>query len=136
MNPVRAALWARLTGDATLTALLATPAAVYHRRAPQDAAHPFVVIDKQDGRPEWQFGADRVEWDLWLVKAVDLSGSASRAEEIAARIDMVLNDAPLVIKDRRLLYLRRDEDVDYPEEDGADLYQHVGGVYRLLTDPT
>jgi hypothetical protein len=135
MNPVRAALYSRLSGDATLTGLLSAQAAIYHQIAPQDAAYPLIVFQRQDGRPDWTFG-DHMQRDLWTVRAIDRATSASDAEAIADRIDVLLNDAPLVVNGRALLYLRRESDVDFSEQDGADTLRHVGGVYRVVTDPT
>jgi hypothetical protein len=129
---VRQALYTRLAGDGALTGLLATPTSIFHRRAPRDAPTPFIVLDKQAGTPSYASGAIDINDELWLVKAVDRSSSATAAETIAARVDTVLRDAPITVTGRNLMWLRRDSDVDYLEEDQADAYQHVGGLYRLI----
>ena len=134
MNPVRAALFDRLTTtDGPLDGLVGDR--VYHQRAPQGAAFPVVVFAKQSGTPEHAF-AGRLDRELWLVKAVSKGASAAAAEEIDAAIDVALHDAPLDIDGHTRLYLRRESDVDYPEYDGADTYHHVGGHYRLFTEPS
>ncbi len=136
MNPVRDALYDRLAATAALTALLSDSAALFHRVAPPEARTPFVVFTKQTGTPTWAFDGPPLRNDVWLVKAIDRSGSASLAEDIDAQIDMALTDAPLAITGRTLLYLRRESDVDYPEQDGAETFHHVGGLYRLITVPS
>lgn len=133
MNEIRRALYSRLNGDATLMAL--TTGGVHHQVAPQDAAMPVVVFHKQSGRPVWQFAGAHIQSDLWTVKAVNVGSSANTAEDIAARIDVVLTDAPLAVTGRVLLAVYRESDIDFPEQDGADTYRHVGGVYRLATTP-
>lgn len=135
MNEIRRSLYDRLSGDETLTGLLATADSIYHQRIPQSATLPAIVFHKQSGTPTWQFAAAHIQSDLWLVKAVDLSSSAGRAEDIAARINTVLTDAPLAITDHERLAVYRDSDVDYPETDGADVYRHVGALYRVVTEP-
>lgn len=135
-DPVRAALYSLLTGDAPLIALLATPTSVYHRLAPRDALAPFVVFDASSWRvPTWTFAGPPVDTDVWLVKAIDRSASATAAEGIAARLDTLLNDAALTITGRALLYLRRQSGVNYGEQDGAEMFTHCGALYRLVTDP-
>lgn len=135
MSGVRTALYERLAGDQALTGLLSAPDAIYHQVAPQDTETPFVVFHKQTGTPRWQFGGGRVESELWAVRAVDMSASATRAEDIAARLDELLNDAELTIDGATLLAIFRESDIDYPETVGADTYHHVGGVYRVVTQP-
>lgn len=135
MNEIRRTLYQRLTGDAALTAMLAAPDAVYHAVAPQTASTPFVVFHKQSGTPDWQFAGAHIQDDVWTVKAVDQRSTASTTEDIAARIDALLNDAPLTITGRLRLGVYRQSDLDYLETEGADTYRHVGAMYRLVTQP-
>jgi hypothetical protein len=114
--------------------MLAAPGAIYHRRAGRGVATPFVVFDKQTGLPSWTLGARDLNDELWMVKAVDRAPSATRAEEIAAQIDTVLRDAPLMIAPYTVVWCRRDSDIDFLEEDQAEAVQHCGGLYRLLTE--
>jgi hypothetical protein len=135
VNPVRQALYSRLAGDVTLVAMLSTPTAIYHQIAPREAGEPLIVFNKQAGRDVYAFGARAFVNQLWLVKATDRSLSATRAEDIAARIDVVLMDAPLTLPAGSVAYCRRETEIDYPEPDGADLFHHVGGIYRITTTP-
>lgn len=136
MNPIRAALYTTLTGDGPLTALLATPTSVHYEVAPEHAQFPLIIFNRQAGTPEWQFRLASLQRDVWLVKAVDLASSASGAEDIAARIDVVLNGSRPAVDGRRVLAILRESDVTYPETDGADVYRHEGGLYRVTTEAT
>lgn len=135
---VRRALYGKLAGDTTLNNLLAVPPAgysksIYHQQAPDGAAFPFVLINKQSGVPTEAFSApSALENDMWLVKAIDRSTSADTAESIAARLQVLLNDAALSISGSTLLYLRRQSDVEYPEVTDGIQYKHVGALYRLV----
>ena len=129
---VRDAIYAQLTGDATLTGLLATAASVYHEEAPAEAAFPLVIFQRQFGTRDWTFAGEPMRPEVWLVKAVDRSPSADVAEQIDARAQTLLNDAALSVTGSTLLYLRRQTDVSYAERDGHETYRHVGGTYRLI----
>jgi len=132
-NPVRQAIYSLLAADSTLIGLLAAQSAIYHQQAPRLAATPYVVFSKQSGTPAWMYGGADTQSDLWLIKAVDRSPSSTTAETVAARLDALLKDAALAVSGRTTLWMRRDSDIQYPEQDGADVFQHCGSVWRLLT---
>lgn len=136
---VRRAVYGKLSGDTTLNNLLGTPSAgyskaIYHGQAPDGAAFPFVVMNKQSGTPTEAFtDPDAFETDVWLVKGVDRATSADTAEAIQARLRVLLNDASLSISGATLLYLRRQSDVEYAEVENGVTYRHAGSLYRLVT---
>ena len=135
MDGFRAAVYAKLNGDSTLTALLATTTSIYHRRAPLDSAFPFIIFNKQSGMPVWSFAGNPFDDQLWLFKGVDRSASSAKAEDISKRIGVVLTDPVMSLTDGTLLYLRRESDVDYEEGTDPDfLIHHVGGLYRTIID--
>ena len=136
MNPVRGAIYSRLAADATLTGLLSAPDAIYHGTAPQTALFPLVVFQRLSGTPDWQFAQAHIQDDVWLVKAISRGSSASPAEDIAARVDAVLSDAPLAVAGRALLAVYRISDLDYDEVESGETYHHAGSQYRLVTQPT
>ena len=138
----RRAIYGRMSGDTTLNNLLGTPAtgyskAIYHNQAPANANFPFVVFFKSAGTPSYTFkqGASHKE-DVWVVKAVDRNTTADQAETIDARLDALLTDGTVSISGATQMYLRRESDVEYPETHDGVLYQHVGGSYRLVYEPT
>ena len=137
-TPVRRAIYGKLSGDTTLTSMLATPAAgyrqsIYHQQAPENAAYPFVIFSKSSGVPTDTFHTPGAfETDVWLVKAIDRNASADGAEAIAARLTVLLNDAALSISGRTLMMLRRQSDVEYPEITDGESYKHCGALYRLM----
>ncbi len=137
--PVRRAIYGKLAGDVTLTALLGTPPAgyaksIYYQLAPQDSGFPFVLLNKQSGLPRYAFelNDNTLEDEVWLIKAIDRSASADRADEIAARLDSLLTDGALSISGATQLYLRREGSVDYAEEEDGVRYLHSGHLFRLL----
>jgi hypothetical protein len=129
---VRDAIYGLLTADDTLTDLLSSATAVYHQEAPTEADWPLVIFNRQTGQRDRAFAGEPMRPEVWLVKAVTRAHSASTAEAIDARLEALLDGAGLSITGSTLLYLRRTSDVQYPEQDGQDTYQHVGGLYRLV----
>lgn len=132
MNPIRQAIYQRLQGDATLDALTA---GIHHAVAPQNAQMPAVVFNRQAGTPQWAFDSAHIQSDVWQVKAVDKNASASRAEDIAKRVDELLTDAPITVDDHTLLAIYRESDVEFLETADGLTYHHVGALYRVQTTP-
>lgn len=136
MSATRTAIYGRLTATSAITSLLSAPGAIYHRIAPSNTSSAFIVFHKQAGTPRWAMAGDPLDTDLWLIKAVCAGGSATAAENIAAAVDDAMNDAPLSITGRNLLYVRRESDVDFGEVDGGEQWHHVGAIFRLTTEQT
>lgn len=135
MDGLRASMFTKLNGDSTLTALLATTTSIYHRRAPNSAAFPFVVYAKQAGTPINFFAGAPIANQVWMVKAVDRSTSASKAEDIDKRLNQLFTDPAMTLTDGTLLYMRRESDIDYEEGGDPDVViHHVGGLYRTMID--
>lgn len=134
MKELRAALYAHLIADTALMAL-ATGGA-HHQEAEQGARPPYVLFEQVAGAPDWTFGGAPMDEARWLFEGVCMGGDAGPAEDIAARLDAILNDAALTITGERLLCLRRASMVDYPRRDGADRYYHSGAIYRVVTQST
>jgi hypothetical protein len=101
VNPIRAAIVQRLTPDSTLTSMLSSAGAIYHRVAP---------------------------------RTVDHNNSASRAEDIDARVAELLHGVTLDLSNGAQAHVLREADIDYAEREGDDAVQHVGGLYRVI-DP-
>jgi len=137
---VRRAIYGKLAGDTTLNGILGTPPtgyskSIYHQMAPAGAGFPYVLFQKQSGNPTEAFGdPSAIDTDVWLVKAVDRNTSADPAEAAAARVIVLLNDAALSISGSVLLYLRRQSDVEYPEEIDGGSDKHWGSLFRGGTD--
>lgn len=134
----RRAIYGRLAGDTTLTGMLGTPPAgysqsIYYQSAPDKVNYPIVVFNKQSGVPtQAMHDPTAFDNDVWLVKAVDHSSSADKAEAIVERIKTLLNDASLSIAGGEiLLFLRRMSDVDYEEITSGETYKHAGSLFRL-----
>lgn len=136
----RRAIYGKMSGDTTLTNMLAAGApgytqAIYHYEAPQDVRFPFVIFSKSSGVPtEAMSDPSAYETDVWLIKGVDQSSSADKVEAIAARIAVLLNDASLSISGANLMYLRRQSDVDYSELSDGVSYRHCGSLFRLVAE--
>lgn len=103
MNALTAALHARLAGDATLTALLASyqgePAIFTADPAPGDAVLPYIVSAGQvaDAPFDTKNSRGRQLWrDVRCYAAAD--GDSSTVESIAERVRALLHREPLDVE--------------------------------------
>lgn len=130
------ALYAHLVGDTELVSLLHDVESVYERNGPQEAVFPFVVYFKKTGVPEYSFGEGPNFYDdeTWVIKGIDRDDSARKAQVIADRIEVLVNDAPLAINGHDLLFLRKYQDLDYTETEPGNTIHHIGAEYRLCKE--
>jgi hypothetical protein len=133
---IDSAIVARLQNDPALQDLL--PDGVYIDLAPQ-GSHAFTLVSVQAAHDDAAFAAPasrRVLEDVqYLVKAVVRQSSGTTAKHAAARIDALLEDAPLTIPGYTCLQLSRVERLRRTEADDVDpsiVWQHRGGFYRVL----
>ena len=138
---VRRALYGKMAADVTLVALLGIPAtgytkSIYHQFAPEGAGFPYIVFNKESGNPSYGFGGRALDDELWLIKGVDRpvppSTSTDAVENIASRLDALLTDGAISISGYTQRWLRREMDVEYPEEIDGVAYRHAGAQYRLI----
>jgi hypothetical protein len=131
------ALIAKLAGDATLTGL--APGGVYREVAPQGVEEPFVIVQQMTHEDQYLLRRQSAfESVLYLVKAVQQSMSGSGAQAAADRIHTLLQNGSLTITGYTLTLLQREERIATVEiDEDRDLrYQHRGGLYRLIAEPT
>ena len=134
---IRRAIYGKMAGDTTLTAMLGTPPAgyskgIYYQQAPEGAQYPYVIFSKQAGTPSYAMSARAFENDVWLIKGVDRRDTADTVDAIASRLDALLTDATLSISGSTPHYLRRESDVDYSETSDGVLYRHAGAYFRFI----
>lgn len=133
---VDAALIARLASDSTLATL--APGGVYRDTAPQGARTPFVIVSQVAHEDEYSIGSQAFEQIRYLVKAVDLQTSATSAQAVADRLQALLQVTTLTMTGYRSVLIQREERVAYVEVDDASdrRYQHRGGVYLVMVEPS
>lgn len=134
MSVVRTAIQAKLLSDSTLLALLATPTSVYHRQMPQTARVPAVIFDKRSSQRRFTMAtSSKFYIDMWAIRGVAFGRTADRAEDIAARLEVLFQDAVLTVSGRSCLDVRLESDIDFPEQVGKEIIQHSGAVWRVTT---
>jgi hypothetical protein len=138
-SAIDAALLARLRGDAALTATL--PDGVHFGFAPQ-GARTFGLVRLEGvvetpvfGDPGQRRGLEALTYE---VAAVTRDTSQTPMLAAAARIDALLEDAPLTVAAFEVLSVVRVGRVRAPLPDAADpslLWQRAGAQYRVLVAP-
>jgi hypothetical protein len=136
VNALETGLYSALTGGTALAALLAGSASVYNVLAPQGAALPYVVFNWMTETPSHTFGGVALEDFQYQVKGVTEGPSMKRAGEIRDAIDNLLDDGIISVSGYGTRYIRRISGVSYAETVDGQRFNHRGGIYRIMLDPT
>jgi hypothetical protein len=106
---------------------------VHLDEAPPTAPLPAVVFSKTaPSGPDYTLAGAWARTATYNVKAITEGHSKVLAGSISAQLDAALTDAGFPVAGGTLIYCRRVEDIDYPEQaPGGRRFNHVGGVYRL-----
>lgn len=132
MSATATALTTKLNAATTLTAIVGNR--IYYGQAPNDAAYPFVVFNRASGTKTRAFQEpEAFKREVWQVKVIDRSTSAKRAYDAAQAIDDALDGGTLTIAGKTLADLHHVSDVSYVEDQGDQVFHHVGGNYAVVT---
>jgi len=108
---------------------------VFNSLAPQGTATPFIVFQAMTKVDEyWNFAGGRGGSALYMVKAIDQSPWPKSAGDVDTQIDTVMQDASLSITGHALFVCRRESDIYLAEDQNGVIYQHIGGMYRIIAD--
>jgi hypothetical protein len=137
-SAIDAAIVGMLSADTQLNTL--APGGVFRSVSPQGTPEPYVIVDLVTHRDELEMNSGDAAYEsaLYLVKAVHGSTSGAAAQSAADRIHALLNNASLSVTGYSLMLLFREERIAYVEiDDNSDhRYQHRGGLYRVMVDPS
>lgn len=135
-SEIDAAVVAKLSGDATLMALMTD--GVYVDVAPTGKSK-FVIVSLVIAQDEPQLGETAYEQAVYLVKAVERHASGATVKTAAARIHALLNYGSLTVTGYSHMLTRRVERIRYTEVDQVDQdirWQHRGGRYEIFVSPS
>ncbi len=132
MKALETALYARLSGDAALLALL--PGGVHNLVAPQPTAR-YAVFQKVSGPADYTFTQRIGTSYLYQIRCIDPSGAADKDSlmDALARIDTLLTRQALAVAGYTTWLVERSDDLPdsaEADEDGR-VYIQVGASYRL-----
>lgn len=109
---------------------------IYEDVAPQPAMFPLIVFSCSSSRDIVGASATRLATaPNYLVRAIGRSSGGSdyaAIDPIAERIDELLHGARAKMDGGTILSAIRDEPFSMVESDGATIYCHRGGIYRLM----
>jgi len=128
---VRQAIYQKLNTSSVTSLLANGSASLYHGVAPQNAAYPLLVFNKQAGTQINRMGGEAYRDAVWLIKAIARATSSSAAEDIDKAVFDLLNFGTLSITGANTMLVARESDVEFVETSGDTQYRHVGGLYRI-----
>ena len=109
---------------------------VFNTMAPAGADTPFVVFQAMSKVDDYFSYTGRGGEAIYMVKADDESRWPKTASDIDTQIDSALQDASLSISNHSLIFCRRESDIYLVEDLDGAIYQHIGGLYRIIADET
>lgn len=131
MNAVKAAIYTRLSEDATLTGYLGGTD-IWDAVAPPGTLHPFLVYTFVGGGPENLTPHDMRNL-VYRIKCVDAGLDGSLAGLVTERIETLMHDYALPVTGYNDAFwcMRETPDIDYRETVAGKTLIHVGGTYRV-----
>lgn len=131
MKELEAAIYTKLSGDATLAGL--APGGVWRGVAPLGTTGVIVVFSQVSSLDAYTLAERATTTHNYLIKAIAPGESATPAWDAAARIDALLTDQPLALSAGSVMSVRRERAMTLTENDGGEEYQHAGGYYIIWT---
>jgi hypothetical protein len=115
------------------------PGGVFREIAPQGSAEPYVIVQMMRHSDEYLINrGEAFEEFTYMVKAVQRNTSGATVQSVADRIHTLLQDGTMTITGYNLTTMQREERIAYVEldENRDQRYQHRGGLYQVLVEPT
>jgi hypothetical protein len=135
VDPIEEAVITALRADSTLDTL--APGGVWQDIAPPNCGEPFVIVTLQAHSETYeQTETTAFETGHVLVKAVGQYTTRAAVKAAAARIYAILQHATITISGGYAMDCSREERIAYVEPDGPMRWQHAGGIYQVMADPT
>ena len=107
---------------------------VFNLMAPTGVDTPFVVFQAVSKLDDYFSFTGRAGNSLYMIKAIDESSWPKGAADIDTQIDSVMQDVALSISGYGLFYCRRESDIYLVDDQAGKVFQHVGGMYRIIAD--
>ena len=135
-DPIRVAIYEKMTSDAALMALLAEgEESIYYAQADEKLSDtlemPIIIYFRMPGSRRWTFAGPPLRWNTWTIKAV---GNRNEADDIAARLCQVLDNAEITPSEGAVFDIRQVGDVEVTETINGERYDHVGHLFRVASE--
>lgn len=131
-NALNTGIYSTLTGNSTLTGLLATSTSAYYAQAPDNATLPFVVWSYQGGGPDNQNPSDMRSILLYVR---GYATAPATAGSIDTHAGTTLHGGSVTVAGYTNFYSVRETDFHSVETlpNGEQVYS-AGAVYRIRLD--
>jgi hypothetical protein len=111
------------------------PGGLFTDVAKTTTSTPYLIIALQGATDLNTANAHRIWTEgIYQVKAVGPATAATKLGQAANRIDALLTQGTVV--DGFKVYCWRDSPLYYPETVSGEPWRHLGGLYRLIIEPS
>jgi hypothetical protein len=122
-------IYSILAADSTLHGYVADR--IFSHVAPNDATMPYVVMVKSSGNDVRAVDVRIMTGFSYIVKAVGMGASFVALENIANRLDTLLERKSGVVAGGIVLSCIRENPFSEVEIQDGVQYRHLGGIYRI-----
>ena len=129
---VQAAVYARLSGDSGVTALLGAGASGVFDHVPQASVFPYIALGGMEARPEET--QDGRGYDITLdIHCYSRSLGMKQSRAIIAAVSAALHEADFAVTGQSLVLCRLERQETRLEQDGET--RHGLMRFRIITEP-
>lgn len=129
---IRQAIYQKLNVSSVTTLLGSGSASLVHSIAPPSAVYPICLFNRQADTSTLRFGGNAFDNQVWQVKGIVRATSSSVAEDIDKAVRDLLDFGSLTITGGTLMHMARTSGFEYTENEGDEVYRHVGSLYRVV----
>ena len=132
LNLLATSIYSKLSGDSTLTSMLATTTSIYSIRAPEDAVYPYIVYSLFYGGV-LNINPSDLREPSYFIRAY--ATTAKVAGNIQTQIATLLHKGTITVTGYTLIASELTEELEGDEitDAGRSIYMR-GGVYRFQLD--
>src|SRR5262245_50488091 len=128
--PLQQSIFAALSADAALTALLG-PGRIFDD-VPQATARPYITLGPATAQ-DWSTGSEAGTQHAFTVHVWSEAKGKKQAHEILGAVHAALHDQPLTLAGHRLVNLRHGRSEVRRDADGETI--HGTARFRAVTEP-
>ena len=128
---IRQAIYQKLNVSSVTTLLGSGSASLVHEIAPPSATYPLCLFARQSDVSTLRFGGNAFDSQIWQVKGIVRTTSSSVAEDIDKAVRDLLDFGSLTITGGSLMHMARESGFEFAENEGDEVYRHVGSLYRV-----
>jgi hypothetical protein len=138
MSDVSESFRKKLQADTGTGGFMTLVTDVFEDIAPEGSLFPYCVVQVQSPAiPSYSFGQTKAAEESTVIAAriVDKNISSAAAEDAAAKLKTLMQDAALSIPGKTLIWCRWRSDIDFSTFEVSEIYRFKGSMWNVKVAP-